>query len=169
MRGNFAIALLAPVVALAIGVVIGYALNRPVDLEIVPPFSSSSASREMLRGLCTHNAAFAKLTEGERYTEKSLRLERLQATAFSDRGVICVVDGTLRTLKNFSPGSISTIDEKIHQIILVSVTGESEVASEEFLKALLSSRVVRAMSSNVGNDGTAQPKIEVKIAGLGFN
>jgi hypothetical protein len=173
MKRNFAFALAAPVVTLAIGVSIGYALNRPVETEVIPPFSSGSAGRDLLSGLCTQNETFAKLTQVDRlvdrHTQKSLRLESLQAKAYSDRGIICMVDGTLRTLNERSPGTISTTDEKIHQIILVSITGESEVASGEFIKALLSSRAVRAMSSNVGNDGTVTPKVEVKIAGLGSN
>ncbi|MDF9779254.1 hypothetical protein [Pseudomonas baetica] len=166
------LALAAPVVTLAIGVSIGYALKRPVETEVIPPFSSGSAGRDLLSGLCTQNETYAKLTQVDRlvdpHTQKIFRLESLQAKAYSDRGIICMVDGTLRTLNERSPG-FNMIDEKIHQIILVSITGESEVASVEFIKALLSSRAVRAMSSNVGNDGTVTPKVKVKIAGLGIN
>lgn len=172
MKRNFALALAAPVLTLAIGMYIGYTLKGPVETDVIPPFSSGSAGRDLLSGLCTHNETYSSLTQVDgsidRHTQKIFRLESLQAKAYSDRGIICMINGTLRTVDERSPG-FNVVDEKIHQIILVSITGESEVASEEFIKALISSRAVRAMSSNVGNDGTVTAKVNVKIARVGLD
>ncbi|MGO4801159.1 hypothetical protein ACEN2T_17915 [Pseudomonas sp. W22_MBD1_FP4] len=163
MKRNFALALTAPVVTLVIGLSIGYAMNRPVETEVIPPFSTSSKGDSLLNRLCAESEVFSNLSQGDRNTQKSLRLESLQARAYSDRGVICQVNGTLHTRRVPYPGSAITTEEKISQIILVSITGESEVASPEFIQALVNSRTVRGMSSNAGNDGTVIPKVEVKL------
>ncbi|MFJ7794456.1 hypothetical protein [Pseudomonas sp. NPDC096950] len=165
MTRNFALALAAPLLTLSIGVGIGYALNQqepPTQSEVTPPFTVKSAGKQWLREICGRSDAYASLTKGDRQTLKVLRLDGLEAIAFSDRGVACLVEGSLRTRVEHGSGASTTSDEQIHQFILVSITGESELVSEEFFKATLKSRAISAMASNVGNDGTVTPKIELK-------
>jgi hypothetical protein len=164
MKRNFALTLAATLLALAVGVAIGFALNQPeppAPTEMKPPFTVKSAGNLWLREICARSEAYGSLTKGDRNTLRVLRLEDLEATAFSDRGVACLVRGTLRTRVDHS-GSSTITDEPIHQFILVSITGESELASEDFVKTLIKSNTVKGMASNVGNDGTVQEKFELK-------
>lgn len=158
--------LVPPLLTLALGIVIGFALDRwmtpepqrELETVVTPPVSAQDAGREMLRRSCTSTSAYASLTQGDRTTEKYLRLENLEAVAFSDRGIICSVGGTLYTTVRLSAGSAQKSETTVRQLILASITGESELVTEEFVKALRASPAVKGMASNVGNDGTVGPK-----------
>ncbi len=71
------------------------------------------------------------------------------------------MDGALQTLTSLSSGTIATT--QMNETFLVSVTGESELISEEFAKALSGSRTIRAMASNAGNDGTVMEAVDLTL------
>ncbi|MCF5374148.1 hypothetical protein [Pseudomonas syringae] len=158
MKLNFAWTPAISLLTLGIGVAIGLKLHQPVETETYPPISTRTFGGDMQRYLCAKSTALAALSESDHHTRKTLRIESLEARAYSDRGIICAVDGTIETLQIRGPDSFVSFKEKTHQMILVSITGESEIVSDDFVEALLKSRTASAMSSNVGNDGTVRPK-----------
>lgn len=147
-------ALGVPVVTLAVGISIGSLLQKPAEPAppvCMAPISMQDLSRDGLVWACTHNSAYDDLSKGDRYTHKALRVDSIRAEALSDRGVTCLIDGSLEVVTERGSGTLLKRVEPIHQMILVSATGESEPVSEEFMAAMKGSRVVRSMATNTGN------------------
>ncbi|MCF5381925.1 hypothetical protein GIW05_00115 [Pseudomonas syringae] len=159
MKLNFAWTPAISLLTLGIGLAIGLKLHLPVETETDPPVSTRTIGGDMQRYLCAQSTALAALSERDHHTRKNLKIESLQARAYSDRGIICTVDGIFETVHIRGHDSFVSFKEKTHQMILVAITGESEIVSDEFVEALLKSSTVSAMSSNAGNDGTVRPKL----------
>lgn len=168
-RKTAATAIATPLLALAIGIAIGCAIWRsePAETEVVPAASMGNFSPKTLQEFCGHNAVFsdftkadAALSNGERVQKRVDRLQ-MAATPLSDRGVICSLTATVLTRRTQPNGDVveSTSDE--HMTYIVAVNGESEVVTADFAKALLASKTVRVMASNLGNDGTVVPVVKV--------
>ncbi|NRC33955.1 hypothetical protein [Pseudomonas aeruginosa] len=150
--------------ALVSGVGIGVAIAPSSKHETftVPPFSVRHQQASLLEGMCAHSDVFKQLTDSRDDAPKRLVKLKVKAAPLSDRGVICNVDGALQTLTSLSSGTIVTT--QVNETFLVSVTGESELISEEFAKALSGSRTVRAMTSNAGNDGTVMEAVDLTLS-----
>jgi hypothetical protein len=164
-----ALALALPTLTLLVGVGIGILWNRPPTLKIAlpsipetvqdPPFTTQIAGRELLKDICYRSAAYASLVTVDRRSIKDLAVAQFAAMPYSDRGVLCRIEGKIY-ITTYGPGSqtITKRSEPVQVNILASITGESEIVSDEFVKLLVGSTTVKAMSSNVGNDGTVRPK-----------
>jgi hypothetical protein len=115
----------------------------------------------MLDEVCTKNSAYAALTASEGHHERKL-ITRLQITAtpVSDRGVVCRLTGMMIAQQG-QVGSMTFTKEPLQATIIVAVTGDAELVSEDFASALLNSPSIAAMASNVGNDGEVVPKYNV--------
>jgi len=147
--------------ALGSGVGIGVAIAPSSKHETftVPPFSVRHQQANLLKGLCTQSDIFRQLEESTHEAPKRLVNLNVTAIPLSDRGVICHVVGTLQTRVSSNSGTV--FSTPLDETFLVSITGESELISEEFAKALSGSRAVRAMASNAGNDGTVMEAVNV--------
>lgn len=159
---SIALTIALPLMTLAAGIGIGIGYAQPAETEVVPAPSFAGQGREMLQYVCVHNAAFSSLAKTEYREQKTLERLNVQAVPLSDRGVICHVDGVLFTKRYSTTGATAT-SEPLQATILVSGTGESEVVTSEFANALRQSATVKAMASNVGNDGTIVPKIKLNF------
>lgn len=164
-----ALALALPTLTLLAGVGIGAIWSRPASPKIElpaslepvndPPFTTQSAGRELLKDICYRSAAYASLNTSDHRTRKDLSVYAFVAKPYSDRGVICRVEGEVFiTTHELGSQSRTAQVEPVKVNILASITGESEIISDELLKALTESSTVKAMSSNVGNDGTVRTK-----------
>ncbi len=122
---------------------------------VIPPLSAQDLADSKLQEACVRNSAFRSIASSDRFEglRQSFDVRAVRAEPFSDRGVICQISGRLVTER--VGGSITR--EEISRVLLVSLTGEAEFASMEFIKQLISSKAVTAMASNVGNDGTVVP------------
>lgn len=148
----------------ALGASTTYAWMKPAEVPevreetvVVPPLSALKVHNDWLRRACSSSKAFASLVapaeDLETRTVSEFRPSRVVAEPLSDRGILCVVEGELLT----QTPTVRSRGEKIRRILLVAVTGESEEISPEFAEQLQLSLAVKAMSSNVGNDGTLVP------------
>lgn len=160
-----ALVLVTGIVAGIAGIAVGKKLSLPAETEVMPPFSVLHMSSRGLERFCVGSKAFADLSLSTKGEQKALEGLELQAVSLSDRGVICAVRGTLFT-KRVSAASATIAAEPLAATILVSVTGESEVITDEFARSLANSVTVKAMASNVGNDGTVIEKVKVKVPRL---
>lgn len=131
MNSKIARSIAFPALTLVVGMGIGAAWNRPVeakievpDTELVPPFSTQSASSDLLKDICFRSAAYAGLIKNDRATRQDLGVSQFNAMPYSDRGVICRVVGKLRIVTH-EPGSQSITErsESVQVNILASVTG----------------------------------------------
>lgn len=157
MNSRTALIAAVPVLALAAGIAIGIAYASPGETDIVPAPSFSDQGAQMLQYVCMHNKAFSALSKAERNEQKSLEHFNIHAAPLSDRGVICTVDGVMLTRRN----ATTVTSEPLQATILVATTGDAEVVTREFAEALWRSIAVKAMASNVGNDGTVVPKLKL--------
>lgn len=154
MKKIIALYAVVPVLTLVGGFIAGSALNRPLEkVDVIPPFSVKNFQHKVMDELCADSAAFRGLSFAAIGEQKALERVDMQTTALSDRGVICRVRGTLFTKRRLA-GSATVTAEPIETTILVSVTGESELITDEFAQALANSPAVLGMTSNEGNDGT---------------
>lgn len=162
MNQRLALYLAVPVVALVVGIAAGSYWNRPAETQVMPPFSVKNFRSGALDSFCVNSKAFSDLSLATQAEHKPLGRFNVQATALSDRGVICVVSGPLFTKRR--PADAATVTtEPFKATILVSVTGESEIVTNEFAQALASSPTVAAMASNIGNDGTVIEKVKINL------
>lgn len=124
---------------------------------VIPPLSAQDLADSKRQEACVRNSAFRSIASSDRLDglRQSFDVRAVRAEPFSDRGVICQITGRLVTER--VGGSITK--EEISRVLLVSLTGEAEVTTMEFVKQLISSNAVTAMASNVGNDGTVVPAV----------
>jgi hypothetical protein len=126
MTFNRLMAFAVPVATLAAGIAIGSqlrTLDEPAPPVCEEPVSMNNLSRDGLVWVCTHNSAYGDLSQGDRYTIKGLRVDSIRAEALSDRGVSCLIEGSVEEVTERVPGVLLKRVESIHQMILVSATG----------------------------------------------
>ncbi len=162
---------LLPAVALFAGIGIGKAIWQPtpVETQVIPAFSLQAYAMDGLRQLCVHTGVFSEFakadgtTDGVREQRRLSSLE-LAATPISDRGLVCTASSSVLTRTSVAGGTALHRERVERVTYLVAFNGDSEVISEEFAKALLASKVVGVMASNLGNDGTVVPVPKIKFA-----
>ncbi|MCS8413347.1 hypothetical protein N0754_18760 [Pseudomonas aeruginosa] len=168
MIRRMALTIALPLVSLAVGVGIGCLIWRtsPVETIVLPPESLGAYTQQRLREGCAHNAVFGEFTMSDSMlngVRVQRRVERLsvEAVPLSDRGIICRLSASVRTRKSQLGGvSLERMADE-HMTYIVAINGDSEVVTEDFAKALLTSKTVHVMASNLGNDGTVIPKPKV--------
>jgi len=161
MKRNLGLTLALPMLTLVVGVAIGSAVARPVAIETdVIPALSLKHNSEMAQSFCVRSSVFADLSKSEGRVQKRIEAFNVWTAPISDRGVICTVEGRLFIKRRYAESATVTT-EQVRTTFIVAITGESEVVTEEFAKALARSPVVGGMASNVGNDGTVVPKVKL--------
>lgn len=167
MKMNLGLLLALPMVTLAIGIAIGTAVARPTPIEttpietdVIPP--PSLKNRAMAQDFCVRSSVFADLSKADEHEKKRFDAHNVWVMPISDRGAICIVEGTLITKHGYSE-SATVMTKQIKTTFIVAITGESEVVTEEFAKALVRSTVISGMASNKGNDGTVVPKVKLNF------
>nr|WP_228857669.1 hypothetical protein [Pseudomonas syringae]QOQ33407.1 hypothetical protein [Pseudomonas syringae pv. actinidiae] len=110
-------------------------------------------SRDFLTYSCRQSPAFQSLSstpDDEAAIPKVRReviLSNIEALPLSDRGIICRISGTVVTVRKTSLGYTKT-EEALDRYIVIAMSGESEIVSENFAKELMKSSAVKAMSAN---------------------
>lgn len=163
-RATVFVAVISAVVA-ACGTALYLSLAAPeaakIQLEqkiaVIPPLSADEFPESRLQETCVRNSAFRSITSSDRLDglRLSFDVRSVRAEPFSDRGVICQIKGRLVTERV----DRSITREEITRVLLVSLTGEAEFTTMEFVNQLISSKAVTAMASNVGNDGAVVPAV----------
>ncbi|NVL49943.1 hypothetical protein F2S72_09340 [Pseudomonas syringae pv. actinidiae] len=146
----------------------GYAAGRAaakgeqVETMVIPPFSMNNARAE---SVCTHNRAFSDFNQAVNPHEfAQTRSISVATPAVFDRGVVCTVSGEKVTLDK---QRLVATTRPFKISLLVSVTGDSEIITEEFAKALSQSKAAKAIGSNFGNDGTVVSVPDVSNIAIG--
>jgi hypothetical protein len=162
MKRSLGLLLGLPMVTLALGTAIGIAVARPDPIEtyVIPPPSLKHS--EMAQDFCLRSSVFADLSKAGEHQQKRVEVRNVWTTPIADRGAICTVEGMLLT-KQFYSESATVTTEQVRATFIIAITGESEVVTEEFAKALVSSPVITGMASNKGNDGTVVPKVKLNF------
>lgn len=163
MKRNLGLLLGLPTLTLAVGIAIGIAVARPDPIEtyVIPPPSLKHS--EMAQDFCLRSSVFADLSKAGEHQQKRVEVRNVWTTPIADRGAICTVEGMLLTKHGYSSGSVAVTTKQIRTTFIIEITGESEVVTEEFAKALVRSPVITGMASNKGNDGTVVPKVKLNF------
>lgn len=157
-----------PVLTLAVGIAVGCAIWRTesVETQVVPAASLKQFTRQALQEFCAHSAVFSDFIKPDAVSDgvreqKVIRDLQMAATPLSDRGAICTVSASVLTRRTQPNGNALENSTDAHMTYIVAINSDSEIVSEDFAKALLRSRAVQVMASNLGKDGTVVPKVKV--------
>lgn len=156
--------ILLPTVAVFVGIGIGKVIWQtvPVETQVIPAPSLRGYSGDALRQLCVHTAVFSEfakaggITDGVR-EERRLSGLQLAATPLSDRGLVCTASASVLSRTSMPGGTALHSKNDARITFLVAINGDAELISDDFAKALLASKAVGVMASNLGNDGSVVP------------
>lgn len=117
----------------------------------------------MLKAMCFRNTAVDEFLNADRQRiQRDIVALEVVAKPFSDRGMVCNLVGTLAIHERY--GSSRTYRKEPFNIsVAVAITGEAEIVNSEIATALVHSKAVGAMASNVGNDGTIVPVLKLRF------
>lgn len=151
-------------ICLTIGVFAGRATVEqvpPPETEVIPPFSTKTMGDQLRVSWCVQNKAFSDYSRSDDHSvRRDVYTQRVQATPLSDRGLVCSIRGTVT--ETYYPAGRVTRTE-FNKVLIVALNGDAEFVTEEFALALSQSPAIKAMASNLGNDGTITPKVRASF------
>jgi hypothetical protein len=145
-KRSLVLALALSAVAGWIGLGLAWATADSESEATVYHASAKDLTGAALSHLCVNNTAYESLgtnSEENEVVREGFELFYVGAQPYSDRGVVCMIGGS--QIVELSPGV--TAEEEFTRWLLVSLTGESEVTTQDFVRQLQQSSVVLAMSA----------------------